>query len=200
LEFAPDPEKARYSKLEKGGGLLAAVNAAKPTSPLELSKVMSTAFNNDRERRHLAEQLQESLLDLLFNGELHAYGYRTAPSRSGRPTRIAPDLFEEPKLDWEESRLIARGLKYENIKIIDPESITHGAVRRPGRIGSSATIREAIKQLKNSKKDFCGMSRKDACNAIREKIGGKAETGLGLSNKNLMKYILEVCPKRSLDR
>lgn len=197
LELAPEPERASYCELANACGLLAGVNAAKPTSWLELSKVISGGLNNDRERRHLAEQLQEGLLDRLFNGELHAYGYRIEPSRSGRPVGIAPDLFEDPKLDWEESRLTARALKYESIKILDPNRMP---IRRRGRIGSTATIREAIKQLKNSNKRFCGMSRKEACNAIREQIGEIAETGLGLSNKNLMKYILEVCPRRSLDK
>jgi hypothetical protein len=200
LELAADHERACYSELEKRGGILAAVNAAKPITPVELSKVISAAANNDRERRHLAEQLQESLLDRLFNGELHAYGYRIAPSRSGQPTRIAAELFEDPKLDWEESRLAARGLEFEDIKVLDPERMPNNVIRRKGRIGSSATIREAIKRLKNSNVDLCCMPRKEACNAVRREIGKISEIGLGLSNQNISKYILEFCPKRSLDK
>jgi hypothetical protein len=199
LELAPRHDRACYSELEKAAGVLAAVNAAKPTSPLEMSKAISAALNSRREREALAEELRERLLDRLFNDELHAYGYRVAPSRSHHPTRIAPDLFDDPKLDWGDSHLTARGLTYEGVKVLDPQRISNQAKRRKGRIGSAATIRKAIKQLKDSNVDICVMRRKDACNVVRAQIGEIAEIGLGLTNQNISKYILEFCPKRSLD-
>jgi hypothetical protein len=200
LELAPDHERERYSELEKAGGLLAAINSAKPSSPLELLNALSAASKTGSDKLQLMSNLRELLLDRLFNDELHAYGYRIAPSRSRRPTRIAADLFDDPKIDWAESRLTARGLEYENIKVLDPQIIPNQAVRRHGRIGSAATIREAIKQLKNSNIDICRIPRKEACNAVRAQIGKMTEVGLGLSNQNISKYILEFCPKRSIDR
>jgi hypothetical protein len=110
---------------------------------------------------------------------------------------LKAELFEHAKPDWRGNRLIARGCQYTEIRIISPSASFNNGT---GRKGSSETIRAAIAALQGDGVDLCGMARKSACEAIRRKIGKEfPNKGSGLSDINLSKYILEVCPQRGID-
>jgi hypothetical protein len=134
----------------------------------------------------------------LFNDQLQAYAYRASPSRSRSPVRIAADLFDLHDPDWESESLSARGIEYAEIRIVDPSRIAAFHRKRTGRKGSAQAIRDAIAALQIDGFDLCGIDRKSACEAIRRKIGNEYNRGSGLSDINLAKYILDVCPKRRI--
>lgn len=92
LEFADPDAKRSYSQrptletfneqatnIESGGDML---------------KLVATGMRQWSDNDQFQKELQELLLDELFNDQLHAYGYRIAPSRSRTPVRIAAELFE----------------------------------------------------------------------------------------------------------
>lgn len=198
LEFASADAKRRYSELPSILGKQA--NAANVQSGLGLANLLASSLGQWTQRAELESELREQLLIELFNDELHAYAYRVSPSRSRSPVRIAAELFDVHDPDWQSETLLARGIEYAEIRIVDPIRIAGFQRRRTGRKGSAQAIRDAIAALQSEGFDLCGIPRKVACDAIREKIGNSYAKGSGFSNVNLSKYILEKCQRRGIDK
>lgn len=192
LEFASPQDRQRYSKFPTFAEFSERMPAA------GLKEFAAHALSGSRqllERYELEADLREHLLELLFNDELQALAFRTAPSTSRSPVRIAPDIFETNDPDWPSESLKARGLEYAEIRIVAPDR--KGEVRT-GRKGSAMAIRNAIAHLQNSGVDICAVNRKTACQHIRDELKAGNIKGSGLSDQNLSKYILKVCPKRRI--
>lgn len=197
-EFADADAKRRYLErptLETFNEQAAAANIQ---SAHDISRMLSMGMRQWSENRQLQKQLQKSLLEELFDDQLHAYGYRIAPSRSRTPVRIAAELFECPKVEWTRNLMTARGCTYSEIQIIDPMAITDWSQRRHGPKGSGDTIRAAIAAIQSRCVDLSDMPRKSAFDLIRQEIGGTHSNGSGLSNPNLAKYVIEIYGTRRI--
>ena len=195
LELASPEAKHRHDALPKF------LQFAEQSNLEEIASLPAFVGRWSREwskRIALERELRDSLLDELFNDQLQAFGYRISPSRSHAPVRIAPELFDDAKVDFERRLIRARGCDYIEITIVDPARIANFRPQRTGRKGSADAIRKAIKALQNERFDLCGIERKIACELIRNKIGPNYPKGSGLSDVNLAKYILEVCPQRRI--
>lgn len=199
LEFANADAKRRYSELTTLADFAERAKATKIQSGLDLMNLYSSGLRQWSQWGELQNELREMLLGNLFNDELQAYAYRILPSRSRVPVRIAPELFDLNDPDWQHQTLRARGVEYAEIRIIDPARISGFQKHRAGRKGSAQAIRDAISVLQSEGFDLCGIDRKLACEAIRNRIGNNNSKGSGLSNQNLAKYILEKCPRRGID-
>ena len=198
LEFADSDAKHRYSELST----LEPLNeqAANIRTGADIFTLAGSAMQRWSEHGKFGEELRELLLDELFNDQLHAYGYRTAPSRSRAPVRIAPDLFECSEVDWKQNRMVARGCTYSEIQVVDPAVIAGWRKPRHGPEGSGDAIRTAIDAIRTRRADFCDIPRKSAFDLIRQEIGGTQPNGSGLSNPNLAKYVNAVCGTRRIKR
>jgi hypothetical protein len=194
LEFASEDAKSKFSELPT---FVDAVRVTDHKDLGEFAKGISAGWNAKLARDKAEAELREALLTDLFNDQLHAYAYRVAPTRSRSPVRIAAELFDLHDPDWQRESLLARGIEYVEIRIIDPARIGSRLLPRTGRKGSADAIRNAIAVLQAEGVDLCG-PRKLACDAIRRKIGGSHEKGAGLTDTNLAKYIVEICGKRSI--
>lgn len=197
LEFASADAKHRYFELPSI--LSEQAKAANIQSGLELANLVASGLGQWAQRSEFERELREQLLVELFNDELQAYACRVSPSRSRAPVRIAADLFDLHDPDWQSETLRARGIEYVEIRIVAPARIAAFQKPRTGRKGSAHAIREAIAALQREGFDLCGIDRKLACDAIRDRIGNSHPKGSGFSNQNLSKYILEKCPKRGID-
>lgn len=198
LEFADPDAKRRYSERPTLETFSEQAAAANMQSLRDISQLVSAGFQQWSENGRVQEELRELLLDKLFEEQLHAYGYRIAPSRSRTPMRIAAELFESPTLDWKQGEMNARGGTYSEIQIIDPTAITDWRKPRHGPKGSGDVIRKAIIALQGRGIDLSDMPRKSAFDLIRREIGGARPKGSGLSNPNLAKYVNEICGMRRI--
>jgi hypothetical protein len=198
FEFADPDAKRRYSELSAPEAL--SEQAANMRTGSDISKFIISGMQRWSEHGQFQRELQELLLDELFNDQLHAYGYRIAPSRSRVPVRIAAELFECPDVDWKQDRMIARGCTYSEIQIIDPTAIAGWKKRRHGPKGSGDVIHAAIDAIRTRRTDFCDIPRQAAFDLIRQEIGGAQQKGSGLSDPNLAKYVNKVCGTRRIKR
>lgn len=151
------------------------------------------------ERNQLVQRLKDDLLDLAFNGELTLTGYREMPSTSAAPVEIAPADFEYAEADWENSKIIANGKTYGRVRVTNEAALPAAQLpkRRTGRQGSAQAIRNALDKLA-SEPGFCELHRAEACQKVREALGVKHNTGNGLSDINLSKYIVRKCDSKSI--
>lgn len=198
VEFANPDAKRRYS--ERPTLETFSEQATYIQSGSDMLKLVSIGVRQWSDNGEFQRQLQALLLDELFNDQLHAYGYRIAPSRSRTPVRIAADLFECADVDWPRSSMTARGCFYSEIQISDPTCVVGWQKPRPGPKGSGDIIRTAIDTIRNRRADFCDIPRKSAFDLIRQEIGEKPIAGAGLSNQNLAKYVTAVCGTRRIKR
>ncbi|ROT93297.1 hypothetical protein EB810_14455 [Altererythrobacter sp. FM1] len=198
LQFACIDDQTRYSELASPAKLKERASNANFETVGDVLKLMSAGFGDWTAQSQFGDELRESLLDELFNDQLAAYGYRIAPSPSREPVRIVAELFDEAEPNWKSGELSARGRTYSEIRIIDLSELQGLEQRRPGPKGSGAVIRAAITALQHKQINLCGVPRKEAIALIRLEIGGNHPKGSGLSDVNLAKYLLEICPKRGL--
>ncbi len=198
LEFADAGAKRHHSELSA----LETLNeqAANMRTGADISKLFISGMRRWSEYSQLRNEMQQLLLDELFNDQLQAYGYRIAPSRSRTPVRIAAELFECPKIEWTRNLMNSRGSTYSEIQIIDLTTIIGWRKPRRGPKGSGDVIRAAIDAVRIRRTDFCEIPRKSAFDLIRQEIGEKPITGSGLSNENLAKYVNGVCGTRRIKR
>jgi hypothetical protein len=199
LQFASSDAKRRYSELPTLAKFNEQAKAANIQSASEFVSVFSAGLQQWSQTDKFENELRELLLDDLFNEQLHAYARRVSPSRSPAPVRIAAELFDDPQVDWKREYIVARGCGYAEIRIIDPSRVPDFQRPRTGRKGSAKAIRKAIADLHREGLNLCVIPRKSASVVIRQKLGGNYSDGSGLSDQNLAKYILEICPKRGID-
>ncbi len=181
LEFSDPDDKRRYWErptLETFNEQVAATNMQ---SGGDILKMVSTGIQQWSDNGQFQKKMQELLLDELFNGQLHAYGYRITPSRSRTPVRIAAELFECPKVDWKRNLIVSRGGTYAEINVVDPLAIAGWRKPRHGPKGSGDAIRGAIVAIQNRGINLSDMPRKAAFDLIRQEIGGPQSKGSGLS-------------------
>jgi hypothetical protein len=200
LEFADADDKRRYSGWPISAKLKEQRAASGVPSISEFFGLLSSELSDWKSREEFKGELRESLLESLFSGDLWAFGYRVAPSVGRSPVRIDADSFENDDPDWKHESLIVRGFEYTQIRIVDPAHVENGSSRRKGRIGSNDAIRGAISSLQKRGVNLCAIPRKVACNEIRSELGNPETAGSGLSDQNLAKYILEICPKRAIGK
>lgn len=196
--FAHTAKLERLETMPDGIETLAgSVEAAK--APMDFLKAGLDAINAKGKRDTLILEMQDDLLDELFTANLTALGYRERPSASSTPVAIAPEFFEDAKVEWERGGAEALGRRYNRIRVYDPYALPKTAKPKIGRIGSTEAIISAIDQLINLNPDFCDLPRKLACDRIRESLGIQEIPGNGLSNQNLSKYILQKCSSRRIN-
>ena len=198
LEYASADARRRHSELLTLAKFNEHAKAINIQSGLEALNLYSSGLQQWSQRREFENELREWLLEELFNDQLQAYAYRVSPSRSRSTVRIAAELFEHDP-NWQSESLQARGIEYTEIRVVDPSRMVGFQKHRTGRKGSADAIRKAIAVLQSEGVDLCGIDRGSACEAIIRKLGKSHPKGSGLSNQNLAKYILEVCPKRRIN-
>lgn len=192
LEFAPPELRSEFENLPEFKHSFDAISEAE--SWQIAGSIFATALKNTPKRVQLERQLKERLLTDLFNGNLAATGYRTAPSRSQVPVLIDPEKFENDDPVWSGDGLAAQGITYCRIRVTDPDNCNPAPAKDKG---SREAIDAAIDHLKSLNSSFCELDRKVACQEIREFLGVKQIAGNGLSNQNLAKAIVRKCgPKR----
>lgn len=198
LEFADADAKRRHSELLA----LEQLNerAANVRTGSDISELIISGMRRWSEYDQFKSEMRELLLDELFNDQLQAYGYRTAPSRSRSPVRIASEFFENPDIEWTRNQMTARGGTYSEIHVIDPTKIAGWHKQSRGPRGSGDAIRAAIDAIRIRRADFCEIPRKSAFDLIRQEIDEKPISGSGLSNENLAKYVNAVCGTRGIKR
>lgn len=198
LEFADPDAKRRYLErptLETFNEQAAATNMQ---SGGEMLKMFSTGIRQWSDNGRFKKELQQFLLDQLFDDQLHAYGYRIAPSPSRAPVRIAAESFGCASVQWSRGAMTARGRTYSEIQIIDPTTIGDWRKPRHGPKGSGDAIRGAIAAIQNRSVNLSDMPRKAAFDLIRQEIVGPQSKGSGLSDPNLAKYVNEICGSRRI--
>ena len=155
-------------------------------------------YNARVERTKFTNELQEELLDKLFNSDLLAFGYRQKLSESRGPVQIEPNFFEYPEIDWDGNTAEFNDRKYLTIRIANPKDLMAHQKPKTGRPTSGPVINAAINRLIKSNIEFCNLARSIACEEIRKSIGQQSKRGNGLSDKNLEKYILKNCGRRRI--
>lgn len=170
----------------------------KSTEILDFLLAASAGYSARDERTKFTNELQEELLDKLFNSELLAFGYRQKPSESRGPVQIDPNFFECPDTDWEGNTAEFNDKKYRTIRIANPKDLMAHQKPKTGRPTSGPVINAAINRLMKSNLEFCNLDRLIACEEIRKSIGQQSKRGNGLSDKNLEKYIIEHCGRRRI--
>jgi len=198
LEFASSDDQARYCELASGSTLKQRASETNLETGSDVVKLAMAGLQDWKTLGQLREELQETLLDELFNDQLAAFAYRVSPSRSREPVRIAAELFDDAELDWKNGTISARGCTYSEICVIDLHAMQNWMQSRPGPKGSGDAIRAAIISLQTREVDLCGIPRKEAIELIRAEFGHEHQRGSGLSHVNLAKYLLEFCPKRQI--
>lgn len=161
-----------------------------------LSSLAQTTKNAHR-RGQLEIEMKEHLLEELFNAQLLATGYRSAPSRSQAPVLIDPEKFEHGDPDWKDETFEAHGITYCRIRVTHPANCQPAPARDKG---SREAIDAAIDYLKSVNPGFCKLKRKIACEEIRQFLGSDEIAGNGLSDVNLSKAIVSKCGKRRISK
>ncbi len=166
-------------------------------------KVMADAFLAGnyklQQRQEITERLQSDLLDALYDGDLVATGYRVAPSPSRSPVQIDPNLFDDAEADWKNSIVRGLGEEFRNVRITDRADLSGTSVDKPkGRPGSGVAIAAAIERVALRNPEFCKLNRGKAAQLLRDELAVGDNTGNGLSDKNLAKYILVKCGSKRI--
>lgn len=169
----------------------------RPTLFEAVELLVSNPLKSSVARATKIAELQELLLDELFNKNLVALGYRELPSTSAAPVEIASDFFDTPVIKWKQETVTAYGKRYGRVRVYGPYELAIDKKRHMGRPSSAQKIETAIKLAMKSDIDFCSLPRKIACEKIRQLIGENVIAGDGLSDKNLSKYILIYCSPRN---
>lgn len=164
-----------------------------------LGKAVQAGFDAARQRSDLISDMQEKLLEDLFNSELVALGIRQRPSKSHYPVTIEASFFDYADPNWEQSTLQWEGRLYSGVRVYDGRIALSGTGNMRPR-GSISAIDAAISDLIRSNDNFCRLVRKEACQLVRDRLGDSGAKGNGLSDKNLSKRILLQCPKRAISR
>ena len=163
--------------------------------------LLQDAVSASRAKDDLRERLRDDLLDALYNNDLDAYGYRTAPSVGRSPVRILADVFYDCWTDWDANSVAGLGARYEQVRIVDPKRLTgHPALNPPER-GSRIAIESAIRAVA-ANPEFLAKDRLPQCDAVRSYLAG---TGFdidgnrnGLSDQNIAKLIVKVIGRRRI--
>lgn len=198
LKFANDDARERL--INQPGWLQTLENAVGHVSGLSgLASVVNDAFQTNAEKRRIELEMQEDLLDRLFDGELMALGFRIFPSRSAAPVAIDASFFEFLAIGWADNSAAFEGKRYAQIRIIERDADFDVSAPLIGRPSSGGVILAAIDELMaDQEMSFCSLPRKIACAKIRHKISHQEISGNGLSDKNLSKYILQKCQRRQI--
>lgn len=191
LQYASEELRAEFQGLQTG--IEAFGDAAQSDQNPGIGAAILAGLAANSDRRRLMTELQKQLLVDLFNSEFQAIGYRLLPTKSHRPVVINADLFDTPKIDWQNSTIQWLGNSFYRIRVFDPQSQSEGFGK-----GSTNAIDRAIAELILSNYEFCNLPRKVSCEMVRNKIGAKPISGDGLSNQNITKRILAQCPKRAI--
>lgn len=165
----------------------------------DLANAGMVAVKSQQRRTEIQEKMRDDLLDALFAGHLVALGFRELPTGSSRLGHIDRDFFDDPRINWDNNAADANGLRYNRIGVYAPSALPPDAKPKIGRPSSRERIFRAINDLKNTNPEFCSLPRKQACKAIWDHIGVPHISGDGLSDKNLEKYILEICGPRRIE-
>lgn len=142
--------------------------------------------------RQLAETMKEALLEWLFNSQLIATGYMENPRQSKAPVFIDPTHFDSCNPNWDFSKIYADGCEWSQVRISVQITGNKGVVR-----GLGLAIRSVISQSLRDGVNLCAMPRKVAAQKVREKLSANSVDRKGLSDKNLARYIREICNKKS---
>ena len=197
-------DAADREKLDNYPGLINSLSSQfEELAKSGLSSKFATSISNVSaewaEQNQLRQRLKDDLLDLAFNGELTVTGYRESPSTSAAPVEILSADFDYAEADWENSKIIANGKTYGRVRVTDGAELPSVQLptRRTGRQGSAQAIRSAVDRLA-SEPGFCELHRAEACQKVREALGVQHNTGNGLSDINLAKYIVRKCGSKSV--
>jgi len=195
---------ADREKLDNYPGLINSLSSkfgelAKSGLSADFAASISNVSAEWTEQNQLLQRLKDDLLDLAFNGELAVTGYRELPSTSAAPVEILPADFDYAQADWDNSKIIANGKTYGRVRVTDEAALpsAQSPTRRTGRQGSAQAIRNAVDKLA-SEPGFCELHRAKACQKVREALGVQHNTGNGLSDINLSKYIVRKCGSKSI--
>lgn len=182
------------------GFLEAFANAIAPKNEIqdasEIFKSINAGVSAKNNRDMLILEMQNGLLDALFNSDLIALGVRRRPSKGYYPVKIEAAFFNFANANWAKSTVEDSGTLYADVRIYDPFAPNVATPAKP-RKGSIEAIDHAITELVSELPGFCRFSRKSACQLVRDKLGQEPIPGNGLSNQNLEKRIVAQCgPKR----
>lgn len=146
-------------------------------------------------------ELQEELLDRLFNGDLAVTAYRESPSTSASAILIAPDDIEFAEPDWEKSRISFDGKTFGRVRVTDKTAMTNTlmANRQSGRKGSREAIQGAVDRLAINRPEIRTLLRKEACQLIRVELHMPDQFKRGLSDINLSKYLVRKFGPNTID-
>ena len=153
------------------------------------------------DRNTLVFQLRADLARRITQGEFELLGFRTSPARSRYPICVPhPDLAEYPP-DWTRGIVEIRGETYAELRVA-PAIWRQTGIKR-GRPGSADRILAAIDKLRTeASSDFCDIDRKVASERVRKLLRSEgvdiSKKGIGLTNKNIEKLIVQRCGKRRI--
>lgn len=176
-------------------------SSAQPAADRNVVMAMLETFNAamsaKRSRDALISEMQDYLLDALFNSDLVALGIRQRPSKSHYPAEIDSVFFDFAETNWAQSTVQWEGKLYSNVRVYDPHATTMAAPPVPDK-GSKSAIDRAIKELDVENPEFSNLPRKISCKMVRDKIGKSEIRGNGLSDQNLAKRIVAICGVRKI--
>jgi len=197
IEFARTEQRDNFETALDGTTIFA-MEMENASTTAEVFSGIQKSISAAAARMTKIRELRKQLLSALFANRLIALGYREWPSTSAAPVKIDPDFFENPDIIWDENWAEAYGKRYGRIRVIDPQCIPEFSKPQKGRPGSGESIISTIDRLIRANPNFCYLPRKTACDQIRELIGKPNIKGNGLSDINLSKHIVKMCPKRQL--
>lgn len=199
ISFAADADRAALGDTPDFLTKLTS-DAAAVTAWANLADAGMAAVKSQQQRTEIQERMRDELLDSLFAGHLVALGFRELPTRSSAPGHIERDFFDDPYISWGNDTADAYGMRYNRVRIYAPGALPPDARPKIGRPSSKEHILKAISELKDANPEFCSLPRKQACKAIWDHIDVRHVSGDGLSDKNLEKYILEICGPRRIKK
>jgi hypothetical protein len=210
LEFAPADARAQF---ENAPGFWDTLNESlKAPENQTASRALSSAveaISGVQKRNSLQAELQENLLEDLFNSELVAIAYRVRPTGSRGPVQIPKDVFFDAVGFWSEDAVEALEFRYVRVRVLNPYSAPAKAVpkKKIGRPGSKEPVIAAIRFL-NQNPEFKALPRKVALGKVYSRLielgfefdRDNPPKGAGLSATNIEKLIVNICGEKKITR
>ena len=125
------------------------------------------------------EELRARVAEMLWSGQLEAFGIQVAPSPSTEPERLPRHMFSDPiKINWASSSVKKSGREYEDIEVRRASTAAARSpaapaelptvVRSNGRPTKHDEIVGVIVAIGKGGFDLNSIDRKTACDRVRD--------------------------------
>jgi len=115
--------------------------------------------------------MRKDLIQWLTDEDFYAFGFPVSPKPLRVPRLIICDFWINAEIDWENEIAEDANLKFQRIRIVDPEEFPEIELRpKIGRRSYKLLIFKAIKEILKTNGDFQNETNKKKAEQIRDYI------------------------------